>query len=202
MRRRLVADRRDQRSRVPRSWDACRFFRASGPLGPWTRVGRRPGSDRRLGGAAGGPPLSPRRRRCGGRRRIAARLRRRARALPRRRARPRRRSKQTVMRRFAPRGGLHTFNASERFVGIDTAAARAEFPGVDGFGAMISRRALSLAGGGRGSRSPSRAALRPPPTEPRRGGRPRRRCSMAPRSARRRSTIPPTPRSIAARRAS
>ncbi len=33
---------------------------------------------------------------------------------------------QTVMRRYRPKGGLHTFNASERFVAIDGTVARAK----------------------------------------------------------------------------
>ncbi|HEY1942635.1 MAG TPA: hypothetical protein VGH40_10985 [Roseiarcus sp.] len=39
---------------------------------------------------------------------------------------------QTVMRRYRPKGGLHTFNASERFVAIDGTVARAKSAWFDG----------------------------------------------------------------------
>ena len=38
---------------------------------------------------------------------------------------------QTVIGRFAPPGGLHTFNASERFVVIDAAGSQARAPWLD-----------------------------------------------------------------------
>ena len=41
--------------------------------------------------------------------------------------------RQTPMRRFAPRVGMHTFNANGRFVAIDAAGARARAAWLDGF---------------------------------------------------------------------
>jgi hypothetical protein len=43
------------------------------------------------------------------------------------------RFEQTPMRRFAPPGGLHTFNATERFVAIDAAGPRAHRAWLGGF---------------------------------------------------------------------
>jgi hypothetical protein len=117
---------------VGSSWDSLTLFSGAGPLGPWTQMSEGPMLiDASAARPAGLPFMQdgalwrPAQDCRGG---YGAGL-----AFCRIDALGPDLFAQTPMRRFTPRGGMHTFNASERFVVIDVAGPRARAPWLDGF---------------------------------------------------------------------
>ncbi len=113
------------------SWDCLSLFSGPGPLGPWTAASDGPAlidaSAARPAGhvfSRGGELWRPAQDCTRG---YGSGL-----ALCRIDALGPGSLQQTVMRRYQPRGGLHTFNTSERFVAIDRTVARAKSASFDG----------------------------------------------------------------------